>query len=211
MKYVSKLEKKCQVQATNIKFLQKNYEKNRIWSHDTEFGQTWLIVWAWVSYTVHIDILVSTVLAIQMCTLLYLPPFFLPFLLSSNDRKQKSVIDKEQTSKYVWKKFSLFWVTKMGTLKTLRAFMYLENSVLVKEKGRERQKKKRFRYRKSSWLPKKARILWAGLACVYTYTWWVSGAIFTLRKLRKWRWYIASILPAHSTICGRLRRHLFEL
>ncbi len=34
-----------------------------------------------------------------MCTLLYLAPFFLPLNLSSNDRKQKSVIDKEQTPK----------------------------------------------------------------------------------------------------------------
>ena len=30
----------------------------------------------------------------------------------------------------------------MGTLKTIRAFMYLEKSVPVKEKGRERQKKR---------------------------------------------------------------------
>ncbi len=35
-----------------------------------------------------------------------------------------------------------FWVTKMGTLKTIRAFMYLEKSVPVKEKGRKRQKKR---------------------------------------------------------------------
>ena len=31
---------------------------------------------------------------------------------------------------------------KMGTLKTIRAFMYLDKSVPVKEKGRERQKKR---------------------------------------------------------------------
>ena len=37
---------------------------------------------------------------------------------------------------------SAYWVTKMGTLKTICAFMYLEKSVPVKEKGRERQKKR---------------------------------------------------------------------
>ena len=41
----------------------------------------------------------STVLATQMCTLLYLPPFFLPLVLSSNDSKQKSVVDKDKIQK----------------------------------------------------------------------------------------------------------------
>ncbi len=41
----------------------------------------------------------STVLATQMCTLFYLPPFFLPLFLLSNDRKQKSVVDKDKTQK----------------------------------------------------------------------------------------------------------------
>ncbi len=71
---------------------------------------------------------------------------FLTFNISSNDRKQKSAIDKEQTPKNMVKKFShfwvFFWVTKMGTLKTIRALMYWPNSVPVREKGRERQKKR---------------------------------------------------------------------
>ncbi len=35
-----------------------------------------------------------------------------------------------------------FWVTKMGTLKTIRALMYWPKSVPVREKTRERQKKR---------------------------------------------------------------------
>ncbi len=69
-----------------------------------------------------------TVLATQMCTLLYLPPFFLSLFLSSNNRKQKTVGDKDKTQKIIKVDlgpiFELFWVTKMRPLQTIRAFMY---------------------------------------------------------------------------------------
>ncbi len=46
-----------------------------------------------------------------MCTLLYLPPFFLPLILSSNDRKQKSVVDKDKKKKTQKVRFYCFWAT----------------------------------------------------------------------------------------------------
>ncbi len=49
-----------------------------------------------------------------MCTLLYLAPFFLSLNLLSNDRKQKSVIDKEQTQKNIWKKIQSFLGVFLG-------------------------------------------------------------------------------------------------
>ncbi len=44
-----------------------------------------------------------------MCTLLYLPPFFLPLFLSSNIRKQKSVVDKEKKEKKKKIEVFCFW------------------------------------------------------------------------------------------------------
>ncbi len=88
----------------------------------------------------------NTVLATQMCTLLYLPPFFFPLFLSSNDRKQKSVVDKNKTQKIqkgsLAHFFNFFWANKMGTLNLIRAFMYWEKSVPLKEEKRGRDKKR---------------------------------------------------------------------
>ncbi len=59
-----------------------------------------------------------TVLATQMCTLLYLPPFLLSLVLSSKSRKQKSVEDKEKTQKIKtfeqWPTFELFLGNQNG-------------------------------------------------------------------------------------------------
>ncbi len=71
--------------------------------------------------------------SVNFCTLLYLPPFFLPLLLSPNDKKQKSVVDKAETQKVhikePWSFLGVFWATKIGTLQTIRALMYWPKSV----------------------------------------------------------------------------------
>ncbi len=78
--------------------------------------------------------------------LLNLTPFFLLLFLSSNDKKQKSVVNKAETQKVrikePWPFWVIFWAIKMGILNLIRALMYWPKPVPVKEKRRKRQKKR---------------------------------------------------------------------
>ena len=71
---------------------------------------------------------------------------FLPLFLSSNDRKQKSVVNKDKKEKKPKSETLLFlgtfYESKMRPLQTIRALMYWPKPVPVMEKGRERQKKR---------------------------------------------------------------------
>ncbi len=77
--------------------------------------------------------LLCTECATNFYPLLNFPPFFLPLFLSSNDRKQKSVVYKAETQKVRIQEprpfLGVFWATRMGTLNLIRALMYWLKSV----------------------------------------------------------------------------------
>ncbi len=82
----------------------------------------------------------------NFCTLLNLPPNFLFQILLKKGWKRKYGRDKDKTQKTKKLSFgpflNLFWETKMGTLNLIRAFMYLDKSLLVKGQERETTKKR---------------------------------------------------------------------
>ncbi len=82
-----------------------------------------------------------------MCTLLYLPPFFLPLFLLPNDRKQKSEVDKDKTQKYkkvrLWPIFEPFLGNQNGhpELDPCAYVLAKVGAVIRKSEGKEQKER----------------------------------------------------------------------
>ena len=139
-----------------------------------------------------------TVLATQMCTLLYLPPFFLPMFLSSNNRKQKSVVDKDKTEKNKKKlscgPFLIFLGNHNGhPSNDPRAYVLAEVSAVIR-KRREWETKREIDTQRMPLVAQKGTQI-MGWACPCLSLHLVSPwRNFTWRKLRKSRVSIISFL-----------------